>query len=258
MRIDNTFHTEVVQYFEELEIQTSEIIEIQNGKTALKLDSENLVIVCSTFYSGEITNKDVINNPFIHLWQDQWQYHQEKVKSMLAAQVGHTCRIFARNTVARQIDGNISKTFLNKNHIMASPSSFTKLGLFRRTELLAVMTFSKPRPMTRKGDDYKSVEIIRFCNRLHETVIGGMSKLINHYLKSFQPDDFMTSCDLDWADGASLSKLGFVPTEITPPLKFVVNNSGKRQIITSSNENAMVINQGNQRFLLHPEKLTLS
>ncbi|WP_247236455.1 hypothetical protein [Telluribacter sp. SYSU D00476] len=176
----------------------------------------------------------------IHLWEDVWFTKRPVVESRLLALLGISERIPARVTQVRRIDRPTTEAFLAHNHTQVVTLSKYKYGLFLPPRyyrilssgylqqealppdelLVAVATFSHPRTIVRSGQPYRSCELVRFANRLHTTVVGGLDKLLKAFEQDQQPDDIMTYADLDWSEGGSYQRLGFEAADDTPPQEF--------------------------------------
>jgi hypothetical protein len=50
---------------------------------------------------------------------------------------------------------------------------------------------------------------LRFCNKLNTSIIGGESKLLNYFIKKYEPSEILTYVDRSWSKGNLYSKLGF-------------------------------------------------
>jgi hypothetical protein len=180
----------------------------------------------------------------ITLWEDVWYTGKDIVQSRLRALLGLSQRIPARMTTLRRLDKSTTHSFLERNHLQVPVVSNYKYGLYlprrsyrvldhpsaflsqdnKENELLvAVATFARPRLFERQGQTHRSAELVRFANLKNTTVVGGLDKLLQHFVREHQPDDIMTYVDLEWSDGAGYSKLGFEPGEQTPPLDFWVD-----------------------------------
>ncbi|MFW6243453.1 MAG: DUF7487 domain-containing protein, partial [bacterium] len=92
-------------------------------------------------------NKNILceekNIQLIHIYEDDWIYKQDIVKSMIINKLNKTeYRIFARKCKIKEItDNKIIRKFLNDNHIQGYIVSNIKLGLFYDGELVSLMTF---------------------------------------------------------------------------------------------------------------------
>jgi len=176
----------------------------------------------------------------IHLWEDVWRQRPEVVQSRLRALVGESERIPARLTQVRRIDRPTAVDFLARNHLQVPLAGRYKYGLFLPARyfrvlsdefrernapagdadwLVAVATFAAARTF---ADTYRSVELIRFANRLNCTVVGGLDKLLKAFINDHQPNDVMTYADHDWSDGRSYERLGFERQTLTEPQQFWV------------------------------------
>lgn len=143
------------------------------------------------------------------LWEDHWVHKQEIVASRLLSLIGHTERIHGRKTEARRIDQPTALEFMERNHVLGGTKAKLKYGLFQGDRLVAAATFSGARKITREGKEGRSYELIRACNLLGTTVVGGMSKLLKAFIREHQPDDIMTYVGLDWSEGRMYEQFGF-------------------------------------------------
>ncbi|MCG8308165.1 MAG: hypothetical protein MI975_12290 [Cytophagales bacterium] len=165
----------------------------------------------------------------IHIWEDQWVHEQDKIRSRIRSVIGLTNRIYGRETKVVNLNNDRLKAFLDKNHLNIPLKAKYKYGLEYRDELVAVMSFSRGRKMYRDGEFYNSFELLRFCNKLNTTVVGGFGKLLNHFITQIHPDDIMTYVDADWSDGKYLKLFGFQFVGYKKPLSFWLNaKTGKR------------------------------
>jgi len=164
-------------------------------------------------------------NNFI-IYEDWWIKNPKIVKSKIKSILKISNRIFARQCVVKKINKPESEKFLNKNHLYGSAKSKIKYGLFYKEKLYAVATFAGQRQF---HNGSRSVELLRFCNKNGTTVIGGLDKLLQAYIKEYQPDTIMTYIDLDWGRGDAFLNIGFETKEIKPPILFYVNKqTGER------------------------------
>ena len=158
----------------------------------------------------------------IHVFEDEWDYKQEIVKSRLKGLLGLNNRIYARKTECRTIDFKIAKEFLEDNHIQGSCVSAYNYGLFYNGELVSVMTFGKSR--FKDGE----FELLRFANKLYMNVIGGASKLFSHFIKDHSEIEKVVSyADRRWSKGNLYEKLGFKNTGKTHVNYYYVLKDGR-------------------------------
>lgn len=159
----------------------------------------------------------------VHLWQDVWLSQQAVIESRLLSILGKTERIHGRKTKARRIDFPQLQAFLQENHLQASTKAKYKYGLFLGNELVGVASFGPMLTIERDGKPYLSGELIRFCTKAGYTVVGGLSKLLQAFIKDRAPQHLMTYADRDWSVGSSYERLGFERVGEIPPQEFWVN-----------------------------------
>ena len=119
-------------------------------------------------------------------------------------------KIFARKTIIKVIDDNkLVRDFLDKNHIQGFVGSKIKIGLFYNNELVSLMTFGNLRKSLGQKSEEGSYELLRFCNVLNTTVIGGASKLFKYFLNNYNPNQIISYSDLSRSNGNMYQQLGF-------------------------------------------------
>jgi len=180
----------------------------------------------------------------IHLWEDDINYKFEIVKSMILNTIGKSKRIFARNTTVVELSNNITTSFLKENHIQGTCNSKTRLGLIYDKKIVAIMTFGKNR------FENGSTELIRFCNILNTTVVGGASKLLKYYTRNFKYERIISFSNSDFSDGNLYNKLGFDFIKDTPPTLYWTKHGIR--------ENRMKYQKHKLDIQPHEENLTAS
>lgn len=160
------------------------------------------------------------NIRLIHIFEDEWVNNKDIVKSRLRNLLGLTpTRIYARKCEVREVPTRIKTDFLNTNHIQGSVGSKVNLGLYYNDELVALMTFGK-RPVF---NDYE-YELIRFCNKVGVSVVGGAGRLLKSFIRLYSPKEVISYADRRWSTGNLYNKLGFEFISNTDPSWFIVNN----------------------------------
>ena len=159
----------------------------------------------------------------IHIFEDEWLYRQDIVKSRLKAICNKQQNtIYARNCIIKEVSFNDSKEFLNKNHIQGHCVSSHRYGLYYDNELVSLMTFGRKRINLGSIKD-ENYELLRFCNKLNTSVVGGASKLLKHFIKTNNiTSNIISYCDLRWSDGNLYEKLGFNFIHISKPNYFYI------------------------------------
>ena len=83
------------------------------------------------------------------------------------------------------------------------------------------MTLGQLRKSLGQKTEQGQWELLRFCNKINTNVIGGFSKLLNHFIKSQNPTKIITYSDIRWSginpEKMVYSKIGFNKIDITPP-----------------------------------------
>lgn len=194
----------------------------------------------------------------IVVWEDQWQFRQEIVRSRVLSKLGLLERIPGRLGEIRRISRPEADAFLTGNHLQGPASARIKYGLFLPERyfrvlkekpagadlLMAVMTFSGPRSF---HDGTKSYELIRFAVRCNYHVQGGFSRLLQHFIREKDPDSVMTYVDLDWYSGHTYEALGFGPAGRLPPICYTVDENGNRR--PAEGPEYDVINKGSLKMI---------
>jgi len=168
----------------------------------------------------------------LHIFEDEWIYHQEIVKSMILSKIGKLSnRIYARNTIPSILTSKEKSLFLNENHIQGNDQSSIAIGLKDKTgNIVAVGTFGKRKLGQNKNPDW---ELIRFCNMINTNVIGGMSKVISEFFKiNPEINKLISYADRRWSTGKSYLKIGFELVSVTPPNYWYVK--GQKRIHRSA------------------------
>lgn len=235
--MNDTFYDEVIEFIKG-ERSGAEIVCTKDapvhGFYSIFLPILNLSIVLIPLTNAQLLLPEAETNiegkvKRVVLWEDLWRYQTQKVQSKLRSLLQKTIKIHGRSTKIVSIDNAVLTLFLKENHLNVPLKAKYKYGLMHDEELVAVMSFSKGRPMPRRGTMYQSFELLRYCSLLNITVVGGFGKLLNHFIKRVKPDDVMTYIDADWSGGESLSRFGFVCQGKTAPQQFLLDlRTGER------------------------------
>ncbi|MCK9445838.1 hypothetical protein M0Q50_02980 [bacterium] len=154
----------------------------------------------------------------IHIYEDDWLYRQEIVKSMIINKFGkNSNKIFARKCDIRIIDDNkLVKSFLNDNHIQGYVGSNKKIGLYYNNDLVSLMTFKKSNNI---------YELNRYCNKIDYSIVGGASKIFNYFINNFQFEKIISFSNNDYSDGMIYNILKFTKdNEIREDYSYIVKD----------------------------------
>ena len=217
-----------------------EIGEFLNSIQSSVSGNKELEIFCIDLC--ENSEKNVINNFEVnrmkscrqegkmsfHIFEDEWLFKQDIVKSRINNFFHNNSEIiYARKCEVRYVENKIAKLFLEKNHIQGNVYGKYNLGLFYKNELVSLMTFCELRKNLGSVKVQGVFEMLRFCNKLNTSVIGGASKLFKYFIKDKTPLRIISYCDLRWSDGGLYDKLGFRLEHVSRPNYFYINNDNK-------------------------------
>ena len=145
----------------------------------------------------------------IHIFENEWRDKQQIVKSRLKHILGMVKnKIFARKCTVKEISNSLANKFIDKYHLQGKHHAAVCLGLFYKTHLVAVMTFSKPR--FNKNYNW---ELLRYAAVANFNIIGGAGKLLSYFRKNYS-GSIISYADRRWSNGNLYRKLGF--TELAP------------------------------------------
>lgn len=168
----------------------------------------------------EACEKDGVR--LVHVFEDEWRFKRQIVEDRIRSILGvGQKRIFARKCSVVEVSAKDCNAFLDANHIQGADGAPVRLGLLHEGEMVAVMTFGKPR--FSKRYDW---ELIRFASRLGLHVVGGASKLLKHF-RSLHSGSIVSYADRRYSDGGLYEKLGFSLKNISQPNYWYVKNFEK-------------------------------
>jgi hypothetical protein len=167
----------------------------------------------------------------IHIWEDDWLYKKELLESIILNKLGKSKRIFARNCQIKEFnDKKLIRDFLIENHIQGFIGSSIKIGLFYENELVSLMTFGNLRISLGYKNKYKTFELLRFCNKLNISVVGGASKLLKYFIDNYQPLEIISYSDNSRGVGNMYLKLGFnLEVDTNPNYYWIVDDKRKHR-----------------------------
>jgi hypothetical protein len=140
----------------------------------------------------------------IHITDLSWYEHTEVWKSIIASKLKCQETMYARKCEVKMISIQATNDFLNSNHLQGEvKGTKVSIGLYHESELVAVMTFGKPR--FNKNYEW---ELLRYASKLNVTVVGGAGKLLK-YFKSMFSGSIITYAKKEYSDGGLYKTLGF-------------------------------------------------
>ena len=158
----------------------------------------------------------------IHIFEDEWLYKNEIVKSKLRTilQQNHSIvPIYARKCEIRELDSDICNNFLNLNHIQGCDKSSIRLGAYYNNELVSIMTFGSFRIALGSTHKSNSWEMYRFCSSIDKRIIGVGGKLLSYFIKTYMPEHIISYADARWSSNVKnvYKSLGFKFIKQTSP-----------------------------------------
>ena len=167
-----------------------------------------------------------------HIFGWEWRIKKSILCSMIRNLLGYSHKIYGRNTYVDVPSYEETVKFLNENHRQGyAPYSYTIcLKLKDSHEIVSLMTFGKLRvSQGRKSDDENSIELVRFCNKLNASVIGGASKLFKWFIdnNSETYSKIVSFSDRSHTCGNLYPTLGFKQISISDPGYCWVNRSNE-------------------------------
>lgn len=148
----------------------------------------------------------------LHFTDQEVLSKTDLVVSMIKHKTGEqAARIFARKCELQRLPREQADEFCNTHHMQGAASSSVRYGLYYEGELVAVMTFAKPR--FTKGYEW---ELVRFAVKQGVSVVGGASKLFKHFTKH-HIGNVVSYANMRWSQGKLYETLGFAETHISAP-----------------------------------------
>ena len=106
--------------------------------------------------------------------------------------------------------------------------------------------------MNRLPEHQRSYELIRFCSKSGYTVAGGLTKLLQHFIREKQPGDIMTYVERQLSDGSSYIKAGFKKVGETEARSFCISGKSFERKSGGADEdcNYIFTDEGNLKLVL--------
>lgn len=141
-------------------------------------------------FEMEQTNTAIVNGKIVNEYRRQW----EVIKNTICTACGRIeKRIYARDTVAKEISNTEARPFLETNCFYGYRSATKTIGLFLKKDknglkagtLLMIYSFGANFYGNKNFQDNPKIEIIRVSTLIGCQVIGGMSKCLKHFLETY-------------------------------------------------------------------------
>lgn len=164
-----------------------------------------------------------------HIWEDDWLFKKDIIKSIIKSRLGLSDKIWARKCYIKEISNSDYKKFCENNHLQGYGISSIRIGLLYENELVSVMGFSKTRKII-SGFKDSGYELVRFCSKKGINIIGGASKMLSYFESLYKPEILISYCDISISPDPNksvYSSLGFyLMCKTSPGYHWVID--GKR------------------------------
>lgn len=250
----NIFAQSVRHFLEECGIPFEE-----RGERCLHFPERGVCLILVPIDGFDIkTEFDTPESDTIYLYEDRWVYRNDLMKKRILARLGvfrslfaRKCRIIDDSQIKAESRKNLKiKDFLELYHSYGDARCKYRYALEYEGDIVAVATFSAPRPMPRcaEGDGrvivYDSYEWVRYASLPDCRVIGGMGRLLKAFIsditvknsKGRRPVEVMTYADLEWSAGEVYSRLGFKLVQKREPVEFLVDQETFERIASNKFE----------------------
>jgi hypothetical protein len=146
----------------------------------------------------------------IHIFEDEWAHKnyicKSRIKNILGLNENH---LYAKDCELCQVDDKTAKDFLISNHIQGYVPAKFNLALKYNDEIVSLMTFGNLRKNLGRKSSEGSWELLRFCNKIDTSVVGGASRLMKNFIKINNPKMIISYADRRWSNGNLYEKIGF-------------------------------------------------
>lgn len=177
------------------------------------------------------------NIQLIHIWEDDWLFKQDIIKSLILKKLNISNKIDAKKCEIKEISDKLSKEFLNNNHIQGYIKSKIRIGLFYENELVNLMTFSNN-------------ELLRFCNKLNVDVINGEKKIFNFFIDKYKQKELFAISNRSYQE-TFFNKLGFKVLEKTEPNCFFVKDFIRYDKLDDNESILKIYDSGNLKLKIN-------
>jgi hypothetical protein len=176
-----------------------------------------------------------------HIWEDDWNYKKEIVKSIILSRIKKTEKIWARKCEIKEITNKEYLDFCENNHLQGHGISSIRIALFYEDDIVSVMGFSKNRKLI-SGKKDTEYELVRFCSKLGITVVGSASKMLKYFETKYNPSSLISYCDISISPDQKksiYSKCGFeLEYKTNPGYSWVID--GKRHHRLNFTKNKLI------------------
>ena len=155
----------------------------------------------------------------IRISEYDWWQRRDKIHSLIRSVLGlYDTKIGARKCIAKEIDSDTYREFMEDYHLQGYAPASIRIGLFYKDELVQVEGYGAYRYT---GDKSKKpryeYELIRECSKSGYNILGGKSKLQSYFISKYNPHSILSFCHKDKFTGNSYLKSGYRLIRETSP-----------------------------------------
>lgn len=159
----------------------------------------------------------------IHIWEDDWIYKQDIVKSIILNKLNiFKSEIYANICKIKEIsDEFLVKEFLDKNYINGYIKFDINIGLYYNDELVALGVFEK---------NENNYTLYTICNKLNINVVGSHDKILTYFIKNINFSKIFTYINRSYFNGDYYLKNNFLfESKTDPNCYYLINNKKEKQ-----------------------------
>ena len=159
----------------------------------------------------------------IHIFEDEWNFKQGIVKSILRDALGvYEETINANDCTIREISTSVARDFLNTNNINGYRNSKYKYGIYtNNNELVYVITFGN---YNKENSPY---DIISFSNKLNTSVINALRTLILYFTEQHTVSVLKAALDCRFCVNKQFLNVGFKHVDYTKSNRFYIDGKNR-------------------------------
>lgn len=182
--------------------------------------SENFAGIDKNYHRDKTINAHKKGIKLMHIFEDEWLFKQDIVKSILLNKLGKTSNsVGARSCKIVSVNTEQANVFYDVNHLQGHIGG-VHYGLSYNNDLVSCVTIGKSRYSNRCEH-----EIYRFCNKIYTNVNGSFSKLFKYFITKHDLKSIVTYSDLRYGQGLVYSKCGFKYYNTSSPNYFYIKNT---------------------------------
>ena len=177
------------------------------------------------------------------IWEDDWINRPDIVKSFLMNKLFKISnKIYARCCEIVEVSINDSDDFLDANHFNGvSSKSSIRISLQLNGEILSIIT------LKRNGSGWI---LDRFCNKNYARVVGSFSRMLNYFIKKYNPDFIITYSDNMMTYGDVYKKFGFENIlDTNPTYSLLINKKRTHRLKDINSDSPKIWNAGMKKWI---------